>query len=342
MTGKILGVLSSDIGIDLGTANTLVHVKDHGIVLREPSVVAVRTGTREVLATGGDAKRMLGRTPDGIESVRPLREGVVSDFELTESMLRHFVGQVRRRRTLFRPRTVIAVPPGATEIEKSAVVEAARAVGARETHLIEEPLAAAIGMGLPIEEAAAHFVVDVGAGTTDASVLSLSGIVRSRSVRAAGDALDEAIACYMRRAHHLLVGGRTAEEMKIRIGSAVPLEEELSAEVKGRDLVTGLPRTVKIASEEVREAMEEPLDAIVGAARAVLEQCPPELASDLVDRGLVLVGGGALLRGLDRRISDGTGLPVHVADDPLSAVAAGTGKVLGNRSALRRLAIPKR
>lgn len=340
MIGKIFGAFSSDIGIDLGTANTLIHVKDQGIVLREPSVVAVKSGTNLVLAVGDDAKRMLGRTPGNIVAIRPLKDGVIADYEVTEAMLQHFVRKVHNRRRAIRPRIVIAVPSGITEVEKRAVRESAEAAGAREVHLIEEPMAAAIGVGLPVQEAAANMIVDVGGGTTEVAIISLSGIVYSRSVRVAGDELDEAIIQYMRRAYNLMIGERTAEEMKIRMGSAFPQEKETSVEVKGRDLVAGLPKTITITSAEIREAMMDPLNVIVESVRVTLERCPPELAGDLVDRGIVLTGGGALLKGLDKLLSEETGLPVHVADDPLSAVAEGCGKVLEELDFLKRVSHP--
>lgn len=326
---RLFGFGVNDIGIDLGTANTLVYVKDHGIVLREPSVVAVKTGTNEVVAVGDDAKRMLGRTPGGITAIRPLKDGVIADFRVTEAMLRHFIRKVHNNRRAMRgPRVVIAVPSGITEVEKRAVKESAEQAGAREVYLIEEPMAAAIGVGLPVQEAAGNMIVDIGGGTTEVAIISLSGIVYSRSVRVAGDELDEAIINYMKRAYNLMIGERTAEEIKLRIGSAFPLGKETTMEVKGRDMVAGLPKTITITSQEVREAMLEPLNAIIDAVRTTLERCPPELSADLVDRGIMLAGGGALLRGLDAEIRDHTGLPVTVADDPLSCVALGCGKVL--------------
>src|SRR5213080_4440854 len=321
MFNGLFGFLSNDIGIDLGTANTLVYVKDQGIVLREPSVVAVQAGPNKVLAVGDEAKRMLGRTPSNIVAVRPLKDGVIADFEVTEAMLRHFISKVHNRRVKARPRVVIAVPSGITEVEKRAVRESATHAGAREVYLIEEPMAA-----------------DIGGGTTEVALISLSGIVFSRSVRVAGDELDEAIVQYMKRAYNLMVGERTAEEIKIKIGSAYPSEKETSVEVKGRDLVAGLPKTLMITSQEVREALLEPISTIVDSVRITLERCPPELSADLVDRGLVLAGGGALLRGFDKLLSEETGLPVHVAEDPLSAVAEGTGKCLNELKFLRQVA----
>src|SRR5579884_3770246 len=340
MFNGLFGWLSSDIGIDLGTANTLVYVKDHGIVLREPSVVAVQSGTSKVLAVGDEAKRMLGRTPGNIVAIRPLKDGVIADFEVTEAMLRHFIGKVHNQRRLFRPhpRVVIAVPSGITEVEKRAVKDSATRAGAREVFLIEEPMAAAIGVGLPVQDAAGNMIIDIGGGTTEVALISLAGIVFSRSIRVAGDELDEAIINYMKRAYNLMIGERTAEDIKIKIGSAYPLEKETTMEVKGRDLVAGLPKTLTVTSQEVREALLEPISTIVDSVRVTLERCPPELSADLVDRGLVLAGGGALLRGFDKLLSEETGLPVHVAEDPLSAVAEGTGKCLNELKFLRQVA----
>ena len=344
MISGFLGLFSNDIGIDLGTANTLVYVRDRGIVLREPSVVAVQSGTNKVLSVGDEAKRMLGRTPANIVAVRPMKDGVIADFEVTEAMLRHFIRKAHGRRTFFRPRprVVIAVPSGITEVEKRAVKESAMRAGAREVFLIEEPMAAAIGCGLPVQEAAGNMIVDIGGGTTEVALISLAGIVFSRSVRVAGDELDEAIMQYMKRAYNLMIGERTAEEIKIKIGSAYPMEKEATMEVKGRDLVAGLPKTLSITSQEVREALLEPISTIVESVRVTLERCPPELSADLVDRGLVLAGGGALLRGLDKLLSEETGLPVHVAEDPLSAVAEGTGRALQEIKFLRQVATADR
>jgi rod shape-determining protein MreB and related proteins len=338
MFDKLLGFFSNDIGIDLGTANTLVYAKDRGIVLREPSVVAVHQGTSKVLAVGDEAKRMLGRTPGNIVAIRPLKDGVIADFEITEEMLRHFISKVHNRGYMVRPRVVIAVPSGITEVEKRAVKDSATHAGAREVYLIEEPMAAAIGVGLPVQDAAGNMIIDIGGGTTEVALISLSGIVLSRSVRIAGDELDEAISQYMKRTYNLMIGERTAEEIKIRIGSAYKLDKETTMEVKGRDLVAGLPKTIAISSQEVREALTEPVATIVDSVRITLERCPPELSADLVDRGLVLAGGGALLRGLDKLLSEATALPVHIAEDPLSAVAEGTGKALQELSFLRAVA----
>ena len=339
MLRKLFGnFFSNDIGIDLGTANTLVYVKDRGIVLREPSVVAVNAGTREVLAVGDDAKRMLGRTPGNIIAIRPLKDGVIADFETTEAMLSYFIRKVHNRRSRPKPRVVVAVPSGITEVEKRAVKESAQRAGAKEVYLIEEPMAAAIGVGMPVQEAAGNMIVDIGGGTTEVALISFSGIVYSKSVRVAGDELDESIVNYLKRAYNLMIGERTAEDIKIRLGSAYPMEKEITLDVKGRDLVAGLPKTIKISSQEIRDSMSEPLNTIVDSVRTALESCPPELAADLVDRGMMLAGGGALLRGLDKLLQDETGLPVHIAEDPLSAVAEGTGKVLTEIEFLRKVA----
>jgi rod shape-determining protein MreB and related proteins len=330
MASNLFGYFSNDIGIDLGTANTLVYVKDKGIVLREPSVVAISTSSRKVLAVGEEAKRMLGRTPGNIQAIRPMKDGVIADFDITEAMLRYFIRKVHSNSFRVAPRVIIAIPSGITEVEKRAVKESATHAGAREVLTIEEPMAAAIGVGLPVDEPAANMIVDIGGGTTEIAIISLAGVVFSKSIRVAGDELDNAIINYMKRAYNLLIGERTAEEIKMRIGSAYPLEEELSMEVKGRDSVAGLPKTIHITSQEIREALGDTIAAIVDAVRNALERCPPELSADLVDRGFVMAGGGSLLRGIDRLLSEKTGLPVIVADDPLSAVANGTGVVLSD------------
>ena len=332
--------LSNDIGIDLGTATTLVYVKGEGVVLCEPSVVAIERGTSNVLAVGEEAKRMLGRTPGNIVAIRPMRDGVITDFEITEAMLRHFIRKVRRRRFQLRPRIVIAIPSGITEVERRAVKESAERAGAREVFLIEEPIAAAIGVGLPIQEPIGNMIIDVGGGTTEIAVISLAGIVFSKSIRIGGDEMDEAIIEYLKKTYNLLVGERTAEDIKIKIGSAYPLEEEMTLEVKGRDLITGLPKAITITSEEVREALQEPLRAILEITKISLERTLPELAADLIDHGIVMAGGGALLRGLDKLISEETGLPVHIAEDPLTAVANGTGKVLHEIRYLKKVTVP--
>jgi rod shape-determining protein MreB and related proteins len=330
MALKLLSHFSNDIGIDLGTANTLVYLKDRGIVLREPSVVALDTTTRKVRAVGADAKRMLGRTPGNITAIRPMKDGVIADFDVTEAMLRYFIKKVNSNSFGVSPRVVIAIPSGITEVEKRAVQDSATHAGARDVHMIQEPMAAAIGVGLPIHEPAANMIVDIGGGTTEIAIISLAGVVFSKSIRVAGDEIDGAIVNYMKRAYNLLIGERTAEEIKLRVGSAYPLDEELTMEVKGRDSVAGLPKTIHITSQEIREALSDTMAAIVEAVRSALERCPPELSADLVDRGFVLAGGGALIRGIDRLLSDKTGLPVTVADDPLSAVANGTGAVLSD------------
>ena len=339
---KLFGIFSTDIGIDLGTANTLVYLKDHGVVLREPSIVAVKAGTTQVLAVGEEAKRMLGRTPGNITAIRPLKDGVIADFEITEAMLRHFITKAHGTRRLIRPRVVIAIPSGITEVEKRAVKDSALHAGAREVYLIEEPMAAAIGVGLPVTDPAANMIVDIGGGTTEVAIISLAGIVFSRSVRVAGDELDEAIVNYIKRSYNILIGERTAEDIKLQIGSAFPLEKELTMNVKGRDLVAGLPKTITITSQEIREALLEPISTIVDAVRITLERCLPELSADLVDHGVVLAGGGALLRGLDQLIAQETGLPVHVAEDPLSAVVVGTGRALHEIEFLRVVAAQER
>ena len=330
MLGKIFPFLSNDIGIDLGTANILVYVRDKGVVLSEPSVVAVNSTTRKVIAVGSEAKRMLGRTPGNISAVRPMKDGVIADFDITESMLRHFIQKVSHNAKLLPPRVVVAVPSGITEVERRAVKESAVHAGARPPLLISEPLASAIGVGLPIDEPTANMIVDIGGGTTETAIISLNGVVYSKSIRIGGDEMDAGIAEYMKRAYNLVIGERTAEEIKIRIGSAYPLEQELSMEVKGRDSIAGLPKTLHINSGEIREALSDNFKAIVDGVRTALERCPPELSSDLVDRGIVMAGGGSLIRGLDRLISDATGLPVFVAEDPLTAVARGTGAALQN------------
>jgi len=336
----IQSLLSNDIGIDLGTATTLVYVKGEGIVLREPSVVAVERGTSHVLAVGEEAKRMLGRTPGNIVAIRPMKDGVITDFEVTETMLRHFIQKARHRRFQVRPRIVIAIPSGITEVEKRAVKESAERAGAREVFLIEEPIAAAIGVGLPIQEPIGNMVIDIGGGTTEIAVISLAGVVFSKSIRIGGDEMDEAVIEYLKKTYNLMIGERTAEEIKIKIGSAYPLEEEVTLEVKGRDLVAGLPKAVTITSEEIREALQEPLRAILEMTKISLERTPPELAADLIDHGIVMAGGGSLLRGMDKLISEETGLPVHIADDPMSAVAIGTGKVLDEIRYLKKVTVP--
>jgi len=320
------GYFSNDMGIDLGTATTLVYAKGSGIVLCEPSVVAIRRGSNQVLAVGEEAKRMLGRTPGNIITIRPMKDGVIADFEITEQMLRHFIRRVHDHRLFRHPRMVIAIPSGITEVEKRAVRDSALHAGAREVHLVEEPMAAAVGVELPINEPGGNMIVDIGGGTTEIAVISLKGIVFSRSIRIGGDEMDMAIIEHLKKTYNLMIGERTSEDIKLRIGSAYPLEQELTMEVRGRDLVSGLPKAVTVTSEEVRDALAEPIRAIVDSVRMTLDKTPPELASDLIERGMVLAGGGALLRGLDRLLSEETGLPVHIAEDPITAVALGTGK----------------
>jgi rod shape-determining protein MreB len=336
MFAKLKSLFSNDIGIDLGTANCLVYVRDKGIVLREPSVVAIEAGTTNVLAVGEEAKRMLGRTPGNIIAIRPMKDGVIADFEITEAMLRHFIQRVHHRK-LIAPRVLVAVPSGITEVERRAVKDSAMHAGARDVHLIPQPMASAIGVGLPVHEPAGNMIVDIGGGTCEIAIISLAGIVFSRSLRVGGDEFDETIVAHMKRAYNLMIGERTAEEIKIRVGSAFPMEQELTMEVKGRDLGAGLPKTLSIRSEEIREALKEPLSSILESVRITLERCPPELSADLVDRGIVMAGGGSLLRGIDRLVARETGLPVHVAEDPMSAVAEGTGQVLQNFEFLTRL-----
>lgn len=339
----ILGAFSSDLAIDLGTANTLIYVRGKGIVLNEPSVVAVSVGDRSkirVLAVGIEAKNMLGRTPGNIVAVRPMRDGVIADFEVTEAMLRHFIHKVHNRRAFVRPRIIIAVPSGITQVEKRAVRESAESAGAREVFLIEEPMAAAIGSGLPISEPICNMVVDIGGGTTEVAVISLAGIVYSRSVRVAGDKMDAAIIQYIKRKYNLLIGERSAEIIKTAIGNAYPDPEDIETiEVKGRDLASGIPKILSIDSEEIRLAISEQIDAIVETVKIALEHTPPELASDIVDRGIVLTGGGALLKNLDKLLREETGLPITVTEDPLSTVALGAGRALDSIEILKKIVI---
>jgi rod shape-determining protein MreB and related proteins len=338
---SILGWFSNDLAIDLGTANTLVYVKGKGIVLSEPSVVAVRKserGSNRVLAVGREAKMMLGRTPGNIVAIRPMKDGVIADFEITEAMLRHFIRKVHNRRSWIRPRIIVCVPSGITPVEKRAVRESAESAGAREVYLIEEPMAAAIGAGLPITEPICNMVVDIGGGTSEVAVISLAGIVYSKSVRVGGDKMDEAILQYIKRTYNLLIGERTSEIIKTTIGNAYPLEPE-SMDVKGRDLVTGIPKIISINSDEVRQAIQEQIDTIVAAVKGALEQTPPELAADIVDRGIYLTGGGALLKGLDELLKQETGLPIKIADDPLATVVLGSGRALDNLNILKEVMV---
>ncbi len=331
-----LSRFSRDMGIDLGTANTLVYVRHEGIVLREPSVVAKRSDG-VILAVGDEAKRMIGRTPSDIHAMRPLRDGVIADFDTTAAMLGYFIRKGMRGRSLLKPRVIVGIPSGVTEVEKRAVIDATLQAGAREAYLIEEPMAAAIGAGLPVSEPVGSMVVDIGGGTTEVAVISLGGIVTSKSIRIGGDEMDEAIIQYARKAYNLLIGERTAEEIKIAIGSAYPLREEQAVDVRGRDLVSGLPRTVRMTSAEIREALREPVAAIVDAVKQTLERTPPELSADIVERGIVLAGGGSLLRGLDRLLAEETGMPVTLTDDPLSAVVLGTGRALEEIDTLKKV-----
>ena len=335
-------LVGRDMAVDLGTANTLVYVRGRGVLVDEPSVVAVNDATGELVAVGRDAKQMLGRTPEDISVIRPLQDGVIADFEATEQMLRHFIALVHRRRYLAKPRIVVCVPSGITPVEQRAVKEAAYQAGARRVFIIEEPMAAAIGAGLPVHKPTGNMVVDIGGGTTEVAVISLGGIVTSLSVRTAGDELDRAITSHMKKEHALLLGEATAEEVKMTLGSAFPGPLDTTAEVRGRDLVSGLPRTVPVTSGEVRQAIEEPLHAIIDAVRVTLDQTPPELAGDIMDRGIVLTGGGALLRGLDERLRHETGMPVHVADDPLTSVVLGAGRCVEEFEALQQVFVADR
>jgi rod shape-determining protein MreB len=325
---QLMGVFSNDVAIDLGTANTLVYLRGKGIVLNEPSVVAVDRTTGKVIAVGKEAKSMLGRTPDEIVAVRPLKDGVIADFEKTEDLLREFIQKALRRRTWVRPRIIICVPSGITEVEKRAVQDSAQHAGAREVLLVPEPIAAAIGVGLPVGKPSGNMIIDIGGGTTEIAVMALNSIVNQQSIRVGGDEMDEAIVQYVKKAYNLLIGEQTAEAIKIKIGSAFRLEQEEEMEIKGRDLVAGIPKTMKISSVEVREALSEPLQQIVDALMQSLEKTPPELASDIVDRGIVMPGGGSLLRGIDMLLREATNLPITVAEDPLTCVVLGTGKIL--------------
>ncbi|MGE5576943.1 MAG: rod shape-determining protein [Syntrophothermus sp.] len=331
-----------DMGIDLGTANTLVYLKGKGIVLQEPSVVAIDQETHEVFAVGADAKRMVGRTPGNIVAIRPMRDGVIADFDTTEKMLRHFIHKTQKRKSMFRPRILVSIPSGVTEVEKRAVMDATLQAGARDARLIEEPMAAAIGAGLPIQEATGSMIVDIGGGTTEVAVISLGGIVASRSIRVAGDEMDETIVQHVKRTYNLMIGERTAEEIKKEIGSAYGFEEEASMEVRGRDLVTGLPKTIRVTAGEIREALAEPVMAITEAVRLTLEKTPPELAADIMDKGIVMAGGGSLLRGLDKYLRQETGMPVNLAEDPLTCVAMGAGVALEHFDILQRVLVSPR
>ncbi len=335
-------LIGRDMAVDLGTANTLVYVRGRGILVDEPSVVALHEQTQEILAVGHEAKRMIGRTPDGITAIRPLKDGVIADLDATEEMLRFFIQQVHKRRYFAKPRMIICVPSGVTAVEQRAVKEAGYQAGGRRVYIIEEPMAAAIGAGLPVHEATGNMVVDIGGGTTEVAVISLGGIVTTLSVRTAGDEIDQAIVAWMKKEHSLMLGERTSEEIKMTLGSAFPLPQERQAEVRGRDMVSGLPRTVTVSSPEIRRAIEEQLHSIVDAVRTTLDQTPPELAGDIMDRGIVLTGGGALLLGLDERIRHETGMPVHIASDPLTSVALGAGKCVEEFEALQQVLVTDR
>lgn len=331
-------MLSTDIAIDLGTANTVVFVKNKGICLREPSVVALNTRTKEIQAVGVEAKQMLGRASGSIEAIRPMKDGVIAHFEVTQQMIRHFIQKVHNnRKSMVRPRVVIAAPSGITQVEKRAVRDSAESAGAREVFLVEEPMAAAIGLDLPIHEPSGNMIVDIGGGTTEVAIISMSGIVYSKSVRVAGDEMDEAIINYVKRKYNLLIGERTAENIKIQIGSAYPLDQRLTMEIKGRDLVAGIPKTMVLTDEEVREALQETFSTIVETVKIALERTPPELAADIVDKGVVVTGGCSLIKGIDILLREATGLPITLAEDPLSAVALGAGKLLSNPKLLKKV-----
>ena len=334
-----MAIFGRDMAVDLGTANTLVYVRGRGVVLNEPSVVALNTTTGGILAVGTEAKRMIGRTPAGITAIRPLRDGVIADFETTERMLRYFIQKVHRRRHFAKPRIVVCVPSGITGVEQRAVKDAGYQAGARKVYIIEEPMAAAIGAGLPVHEPTGNMVVDVGGGTTEVAVISLGGIVTSQSIRTGGDKLDQAIMTYVKKEYSLMLGERTAEDIKIAVGSAFPRPDEPHAEIRGRDLVSGLPKTIVVSAEEVRKALEEPVNAIIDSVKTTLDKCPPELSSDIMDRGIVLTGGGALLRGLDERLRHETAMPIHIADNPLDSVAIGAGRCVEEFEALQQVLI---
>ena len=336
---SLFQMIGRDMAVDLGTANTLVYVRGRGIVLNEPSVVAINTKTGAILAVGSEAKQMIGRTPAHIVAIRPLKDGVIADFDVTEKMLRYFIQKVHRRSFLAKPRCVVCVPSGITGVEQRAVEEATISAGARSAFIIEEPMAAAIGAGLPVHEPTGNMIVDIGGGTTEVAVVSLGGIVTSQSIRIGGDELDDAIINYVKKEYSLMLGERTSEEIKMAIASAFPMPEETNAEIRGRDLVTGLPKTIVISAEEIRRAIEEPVNQIVDAVKNTLDKCPPELAADIMDKGIVLAGGGSLLKGLDERLKHETGMPIHIAEDPLFAVAIGSGKCLEEFESLKRVLI---
>jgi rod shape-determining protein MreB len=337
-----LNLVSNDIGIDLGTANTLVFLKGQGIVLNEPSIVTIEVSSKKVIAVGSEAKEMVGRTPGEIMTIRPLKDGVIADFEITEKLLSNFIRRVVKHRYLMKPRVVISVPSGITEVEKRAVRDSAENAGAREVFLIQEPMAAAIGVGLPVHLPSGIMVIDIGGGTSEIAVIALNGIVNNISIRIGGDEMDEALMLYLKKNYNLLIGERTAEEIKIKIGSAFPLDEEESMEIKGRDLVAGIPKTMKLSSVQVREALSEPVDTIIQAVRQALEETPPELAADILDKGIIVTGGGALLKGMDKRLREETNLAINIAEDPLTCVVRGTGKVLEDMSHFSKVLIKSR
>nr|WP_308170122.1 rod shape-determining protein [Acrocarpospora catenulata] len=336
-----MAFLGRDMAVDLGTANTLVYVRGRGIVLNEPSVVAINTSSGKIVAVGIEAKRMIGRTPGNIVAVRPLKDGVIADFDVTERMLRYFIQRVHKRRYFVKPRIIVAVPSGITGVEQRAVKEAGYQAGARRVYIVEEPMAAAIGAGLPVHEPTGNMVVDIGGGTTEVAIISMGGIVTSQSIRVGGDELDQAVIAFAKKEYSLMLGERTAEEVKIAIGSACPLREQYHAEIRGRDLVSGLPKTIVVSADEVRRATEEPLNAIVDAVKATLDKCPPELSGDLMDRGIALTGGGALLKGMDDRLREECGMPVHLVDNALDSVALGTGRCVEDFEALQQVLVPE-
>ena len=337
--GNNMSFIGRDMAVDLGTANTLVYVRGKGIVLNEPSVVAINTNTGGILAVGAEAKKMIGRTPGNIVAIRPLKDGVIADFDTTERMLRYFIQKVHKRRHLAKPRIVVCVPSGITGVEQRAVKDAGYAAGARKVYIIEEPMAAAIGAGLPVHDPTGNMVVDIGGGTTEVAVISLGGIVTSQSIRTGGDELDQAIITYVKKEYSLMLGERTAEEIKMAIGSAFPSPDEPHAEIRGRDLVSGLPKTIVVSAEEIRKAIEEPVNSIIDAVKTTLDKCPPELSGDVMDRGIVITGGGALLKGLDERLRHETGMPIHITDRPLDSVAMGSGKCVEEFEALQQVLI---
>jgi rod shape-determining protein MreB len=339
--GNKLSFLGRDMAVDLGTANTLVYVRGRGIVLNEPSVVAINTNTGKIVAVGIEAKRMIGRTPGNIVAVRPLKDGVIADFDVTERMLRYFIQKVHKRRHFAKPRIVVAVPSGITGVEQRAVKEAGYQAGARRVYIIEEPMAAAIGAGLPVHEPTGNMVVDIGGGTTEVAIISLGGIVTSQSIRVGGDELDQAIISYAKKEYSLMLGERTSEEIKMAIGSAYPFDDEPHAEIRGRDLVSGLPKTIVISAEEIRRAIEEPVNTVVDAVKTTLDKCPPELSGDIMDRGIALTGGGALLKNIDERLREETGMPIHMVDNPLDSVVLGSGKCVEDFEALRQVLVPE-